>query len=265
MVRFVSLSSGSNGNCYYIGNERCAFLIDAGIGPRTIKKRLASHDLSLGSVRFVLVTHEHIDHIKSVGMLAEKMKLPVYATRKLHSVLAYHFCTRGRLSGCIRHTALGEWSEVDDIKFTPFAVPHDAAETVGYHIEIDGVRFTFATDVGDITPELVKYASLANVLILESNYDEQMLANGSYTAHLKARISSGNGHLSNSKAAGLVRQVYSRQMKALFLCHLSENNNTPVLALNSIESALESVGALPGRDIIVEPLPRRTSSHVYTF
>ena len=201
MVRFVSLSSGSNGNCYYIGNERCAFLIDAGIGPRTIKKRLASHDLSLGSVRFVLVTHEHIDHIKSVGMLAEKMKLPVYATRKLHSVLAYHFCTRGRLSGCIRHTALGE----------------------------------------------------------------HMLTNGSYTAHLKARISSGNGHLSNSKAAGLVRQVYSRQMKALFLCHLSENNNTPVLALNSIESALESVGALPGRDIIVEPLPRRTSSHVYTF
>lgn len=265
MVKFISLSSGSNGNCYYIGNERSAFLIDAGIGPRTIKKRLAEHGIAMDSIKFILITHEHIDHIKSIGTLAERMKLPVYATKKLHSVLAYHCCTRGRLSGCVRYTENGSGNIIDDIEITPFTVPHDASETVGYHMVIDGVKITLATDVGDITPELVKYASDANVLILESNYDIQMLIDGHYSQHLKERIVSGNGHLSNDKAAELVKRVYNRELKAVFLCHLSENNNTPQLAVGSMKTMLDSIGVSPGRDLIVEPLPRRTASHVYTF
>lgn len=265
MVRFISLSSGSNGNCYYIGDEKRGFLIDAGIGPRTIKKRLSEHGVPMESIKFVLVTHDHIDHIKSVGIMAGRMKLPVYATRKLHSVLACHFCTRDRLSGCVCYTECGVVNLIDNVAVTPFIVPHDASETVGYHIVIDGVRITLVTDVGDITPDLVKYAEDAEVLVLESNYDTGMLLGGSYAPHLKERILSGNGHLSNSKAGELVKRIYNSELKALFLCHLSENNNTPQRALKSMSSALASIGVSVGKDIIVEPLPRRTASRMYTF
>lgn len=261
MVKFISLSSGSNGNCYYIGDEQTAFLIDAGIGPRTIKKRLIEHGIAIESLRFVLVTHDHIDHIKSLGILADRLNLPVYATEKLHRSLSIHFCTRGKLSGCARKTTLGEAFEYDNVMITPFEVPHDATETVGYHIDFNGVKFTFITDAGDITDDIIKYSSQANALIIESNYDLDMLLHGGYTPELKLRITKGNGHLSNEQCGSIIRRTYHKEMRSIFLCHLSENNNTPELAHKEISKALEEIGA----EAELVCLPRRMSSEVYCF
>ena len=261
MVKFISLSSGSNGNCYYIGDDKTAFLIDAGIGPRTIKKRLLEHNIPMESIRFVLVTHDHIDHIKSLGVLADRVNLPVYATEKLHRSLSTHFCTRGKLSGCARKTILDKVFEYDGVKITPFEVPHDATETVGYHIDFKGVKFTFITDVGDITENVIRYSSMANVLIIESNYDLDMLLGGGYTPELKLRITKGNGHLSNEQCASVIKRVYHKEMDSIFLCHLSENNNTPEIAYKTINRVLKSQNAKAR----LATLPRRMSSVAYTF
>ena len=265
MVKFFSLSSGSNGNCYYIGNEETGLLIDAGIGPRTIKKRLLEHGVSMDQVHFLLVTHDHIDHIKGVGMVAQKFYKPVYATEKLHASLDNHPCTRCRLSGCVRKTVPGEPSTYNGVTFIPFIVPHDATETVGYFIDFYGVKFTFLTDLGAVTDDVVKYCKMSQVVIFESNYDLDMLLGGSYTPELKVRIVQGHGHLSNEQAASAVKRFYHKEMTHLFLCHLSENNNTPAIAQNCIARALRSIGVETGKDIELVCLPRRSTSELYTF
>ncbi|MBR5855839.1 MAG: MBL fold metallo-hydrolase [Bacteroidales bacterium] len=265
MVKFFSLSSGSNGNCYYIGNEETGLLIDAGIGPRTIKKRLQEQGISMDNIDFLLVTHDHIDHIKGLGMVAQKYYKPVYATEKLHASLDNHPCTRCRLSGCVRKTLPGMPSSYKGVTFTPFVVPHDATETVGYHIDFYGKKFTFITDVGAVTDDVIKYCKMSQIVIFESNYDLDMLLAGSYTPELKVRIVQGQGHLSNEQAASAVKRFWHKNLTHLFLCHLSENNNTPALAHNAISAALRSAGAIPDKDTKLVCLPRRSTSEVYEF
>lgn len=262
MTRFVSLSSGSNGNCYYIGNDDVSFLIDVGIGGRTIRKRLSLLGIDIGDVDFVLVSHDHVDHIKYLGSFTEHYHKPVFATKELHRALDNHFCTRGRMSGCIKNTEAGVTSECLGVKFTPFRVPHDAHDTVGYHIDFFGTTFTFITDVGSVTDDVLKYCGMASHLIVESNYDPEMLRNGSYPVELQQRIRNGNGHLSNGQAAELLRQVASDRVQSVFLCHLSENNNTPELALESASAALREAGA---DHILLRALPRRTCSELFVF
>lgn len=263
MVKFFSLSSGSNGNCYYIGNGETALLIDAGIGPRTIKKRLAEHGIPIESIEFILITHDHIDHIKSLGVLVDRYKIPVYATERLHRALDDHSCTRGRLSGCVRKTVPGEAIGYKGVEFTPFIVPHDATETVGYFIDFYGARFTFLTDIGGMTDEVIAYSQKAKTLIFESNYDLDMLMRGSYSPDLKVRIMKGSGHLSNEQAASAIKRIYHKGLENIFLCHLSENNNTPELAYREIEKGLREIGIEAGKDVQLACLPRREVSPVY--
>ena len=265
MVKFFSLSSGSNGNCYYIGNEETALLIDSGIGPRAIKKRLMEYGVDIKKIEFILVSHDHIDHIKSLGIMAEKFTIPVYATAKLHQVLDRHSCTRNRLSGCVRVTTPGAPSEYKGATFTPFIVPHDATETVGYHIDFYGVKFTFLTDLGEVTDDVIKYCGASDVVILEANYDIDMLLQGDYSAELKSRILNGCGHLSNDQTASAVRRFYNKGIKNIFLCHLSENNNTPVKAFTEVRLALKAMGVEVGKDVGLECLPRRHVSKQYTY
>lgn len=265
MVKFFSLSSGSNGNCYYIGNEHTGLLIDAGIGPRTIKKRMQEHGLSVNDIEFVLVTHDHIDHIKSLGIVAQRFNVPVYATEKLHRSLDTHFCTRSRLSGCVRKTVLGEESLYKGVKFIPFEVPHDATQTVGYYIDFYGVPFVFITDIGAVTDEIIDYCRRARVLIIEANYDLDMLVNGLYSPLLKNRILNGSGHLSNEQCASAIKRIYNHNLESIFLCHLSENNNTPGIAYKTVASALTQIGVKVGSDVTLAALPRRESSLLYTF
>lgn len=262
MVRFLSLSSGSNGNCYYFGNDRTAFLIDIGIGTRTIKKRLAERGLSLDSVEAVFVTHDHLDHIKSLGTFTERLHKPVYVTRTLEKALRHHFCTAGKLKGCVHFLEEGKETKVgDSLWITPFVVPHDAAQTVGYHFTFDGERFTVMTDLGEVTDEAVRYASMADHLVVESNYDVDMLITGTYAPELKRRILLQHGHLSNEQTASLLRRAHHESLRDVYLCHLSANNNTPALAFESAQKTLGSVGSRAS----LHCLPRSCASELFTF
>ncbi|MBP5504556.1 MAG: MBL fold metallo-hydrolase [Bacteroidales bacterium] len=262
MTKFISLSSGSNGNCYYIGNDEVSLLIDLGIGGRTINRRLNAHDISLAKVDMVLVTHEHMDHIRYLGGFTERFHKVVFATEALHKVLERHFCTAGKLGGCVKETKPGVETECLGVRFTPFSVPHDAKDTVGYYIDFFGQTFTFVTDVGKVTDDVVKYCSKAAHLIVESNYDPGMLDTGPYTPELKKRIKEEHGHLSNEQTAELLRRSFHEGLRSVFLCHLSANNNTPSLAFESARVALNSVG---GEEVAVCALPRREASPLFIF
>ena len=276
MTRFVSLSSGSNGNCYYIGNEAFGILIDAGIGTRTIKKRLAERGLSVDSVRCVLVSHDHFDHIRSLGTFAERFQRPVYATAPCIAAFRRHYCTKGYLdAGRCRPLVPGEWLRLDGesaaggegVWVLPFSVPHDATDTVGFHIRFFGETFTFLTDVGDVTDDAVSYAAMAQHLIVEANYDPEMLRKGPYPPDLQARIRNGHGHLSNGQTADLVRRALTGDLlQDIFLCHLSENNNTPELALAAVSAVLPHplpASGAPGIRLVA--LPRREASELFTW
>ena len=262
MVRFISLSSGSNGNCYYIGNESVSLLIDMGIGPRTVARRLAAHDIALGKVDMVLVTHEHMDHIRYLGGFTQRFKKTVFVTERLHAVLSKHFATVGKLDGYVRETNPGEEMECLGVKFTPFQVPHDARDTGGYYIDFFGETFTVVTDVGMVTDDVVNYCSKAQHIIIESNYDPGMLVTGPYTPELKKRIAEEHGHLSNEQTADLIKRCYHPELESVFLCHLSANNNTHSIAFESARAALNSVG---GDEVTLYALPRREASPLFIY
>ena len=265
MVRFLSLSSGSNGNCYYIGNEFVALLIDAGVGGRTIKKRLLANGISHQSLKFILVTHDHIDHVRHLGSVAKNYNLPVFAPEKLHAALASNICTREYIAPFRKIVPVNEESEYFGVKFIPFEVPHDAVQTLGYFIDFLGVKIVVLTDLGDITDEAVEYCRVADYIVLESNYDLDMLLTGGYPPLLKSRISNGHGHLSNEKCADTLKKVYHKDLKHIFLCHLSENNNTPEKAYRSAYEALREIGAFESTEVKLNCLPRRSASDLFVF
>ena len=262
MISFLSLSSGSNGNCYYIGSEKVSLLIDMGVAPRTAARRLAAHDISLGKVDFVLLTHEHMDHIRFLGGFTQRFQKTIFATKKLHAVLRKHFATAGKLDGFVRETDPCVETECLGVKFTPFPVPHDAHDTVGYYIDFMGETFTVVTDVGMVTDDVVKYCSMAQHLIIESNYDPGMLVTGPYTPELKRRIAEEHGHLSNEQTADLIKKAFHPGLESVFLCHLSANNNTPSLAFESARAALNEVG---GEEVTLYALPRREASPLFIY
>lgn len=264
-VSFISLSSGSNGNSYWFSNREVSFLIDFGIGMRTARKRLAEHSVCLDNIDFVLVTHDHIDHIKHLGSLSERSFKPICATESLHKALNSHFVTRGKinLSKIIIESECQ--FEFNGVKITPFPVPHDGTDNYGYFINMSSIKIAVITDIGHVTDTVLKYASMADHLIIESNYDSAMLESGPYPKVLIDRISKGRGHLSNAETAEAVKKIFHKNLKTLLLCHLSANNNTPELALESTGMALLEKGAIPGVDLTLECLPRGRASRMYKF
>lgn len=265
MIEFISLSSGSNGNCYYLGNEETALLIDVGIGGRTIKKRLEDNGLSLSKVEMILVTHNHIDHIKYLGSVAEKLSVPVYAPAGIHQALDVHPCTKGMIKGCKRVIKKETFTQTKGIRFVAFDVPHDAVETVGYFIDFYGEKFVFMTDLGDVPESAMEYCRMADHLIIESNFDLDMLIRGNYSPELKKRIYEGKGHLSNDQCAHALKMILHPGLQSVYLCHLSENNNAPSLAYECASQAITSMGRVLGKDIKLFCLPRREASPLFTF
>lgn len=257
---FFSLGSGSSGNCYYLGNNRYGILIDAGIGPRITKKRLAEYGIDFSSISAVLITHDHYDHIKSVGYLGEKHHIPVYATRQVHQGIANSSLTKSRLNSSKRYIEKGMPFQIEDFKITAFDVPHDSIDNAGYFFEFNEHTLTLATDVGTITDEVAHYICKANHLIIESNYDEDMLKNGRYPYPLKQRITSGSGHLSNRQTAEFLAANYSSKLRNIWLCHLSGNNNHPELAYQTVEKQLTQKGIKVGTEVSLQVLKRNTLS-----
>jgi phosphoribosyl 1,2-cyclic phosphodiesterase len=153
--------------------------------------------------------------------------------------------------------------KLGDFLVTPFGVPHDSAGNVGYRIEAEGVVFCLMTDVGHVTEDMQRYIGEANYLVLESNYDKEMLQNGTYPQHLKVRIDGPMGHLSNHDCAEAIANYATSALRHVWLCHLSEENNHPVLALKTVEQILRSYGIIMGKDFQVEDLKRKTPSQLY--
>ena len=264
MIKFMSFSSGSCGNCYYLGNEEKGILIDAGVSLRRLKKTLMENGLDMDSFSAILVTHDHLDHIRHLGSFCKKIAKPVYTSAGIHAALAKHTFTADHLASCRNVLAEGEWNDVAGMKVRYFVVPHDATQTVGYAIELEGRRFVIMTDVGRMTDEAVEYARTADTVVVESNYDMDMLMSGPYTYELKMRIVQGCGHLSNDECASAIKRFHHPGLRNIFLCHLSENNNTRDLAFNCSLAALQELGVKKG-DLSLRCLPRQYPSPLFNL
>ena len=262
---FFSWASGSSGNCSAVGTSESGLLIDAGIGIRTIKKVLKDRAIDLSQIMAVLVTHDHADHIKTVGYLGEKLNIPVYSTAGVHRGIAKSRYVEETLTGSKRIIEKEIPFQIEDFTITAFQVPHDSTDSVGYYIEYGNHKFTIATDVGHITETVGEYICKANHLVLEANYDEEMLRFGSYPQFLKERITSPTGHLSNKEAAEYLATHYTPELKDIWLCHLSKDNNHPELAYKTVDIRLFDEGIRVGKDVSLVALKRTTPSDIYEF
>jgi len=261
-IRFQSFSSGSCGNCYFIGIEEegrieAALLLDAGVGPRSLKKHLAVSGLKPEDIDGILITHDHMDHVRSLGTLCKYLKKPVWTTETLHKVLSNSHFYREWFPSCGKILDDG-WNSLcgGRIMVKWFELPHDASQTVGYAMILDGFRFVLMTDLGRFTPQAKAFCSQADSVVIESNYDREMLIHGPYPEDLKRRISEGHGHLSNDECAEAIRSFDHDGLRSVFLCHLSDHNNTPQLAFEA------SRPSLPPEKRLV-PLPRQVPSPMF--
>ncbi len=220
----ASLNSGSNGNCYYVGNDTDAVLVDVGISCRETEKRMKLAGLNIKNVKAIFVSHEHGDHIRGVSTLANKYSLPVYITS----------LTANNGPILIKHLSktftAGEEVSIGSLKITAFAKQHDANDPHSFIISHNKTTVGVFTDIGIVCKEVIHYFKQCHAVFLESNYDENMLENGRYPIHLKNRIRGGQGHLSNKQALELFLQHRPPFMSHILLSHLSQENNDPQLA-----------------------------------
>ncbi len=266
MLKFICLGSGSSGNGYYLWTDSGGILIDAGLGIKTLKRHFQTFNLPVSQLLAVFITHDHADHIKSVGKLVSEYGLKVYATKLVHEGIGRNYCVSPRLHDADRVFLEKDVSfSIGDFVVTPFEVPHDSTDCVGYRIEACGVRFCLITDVGHVTDRIKEEVEAANYLVLESNHDHEMLMSGPYPAYLKGRIAGPTGHLSNTEAAELLANSSSPVLRHVWLCHLSEENNHPELARKTVDGILRSYGIVPGVDFQVDVLRRKVPSEIYVL
>lgn len=227
-MRVISLQSGSNGNCIYVEAGGVRLLFDAGISGIQVEERLALHGRNPIGVDAVLVSHDHGDHSRSMGILNRKFGLPIYVTAE-----TYEAANRYQLGEIndLRHFAAGERLQFGKIVVETISTPHDAEDGVVFVVDDGKHRLGILTDLGHVFNGLADVIASLDAVLLESNYDPDMLANGSYPDWLKERITGPEGHISNFEAAELVLTAASKRMKWVCLGHLSQDNNTPNLAL----------------------------------
>ena len=290
-LTFVSFGSGSSGNCAYLGTPRGGILIDAGIREPVKYHRkkknperqdvltldqafdeLERNGVSRDMVKGVLLTHAHQDHMRCLYAAVSRCRCSVFCTMGVMSQMLQ----RCRISTRIRDHHVPIFKEIPfrvlDMEITPFETKHDV-KSVGFSIEYEGERFVVATDMGVITERAAYYMSRANYLMLECNYDRDMLINGKYAQMLKDRVMGEYGHLDNAVSARFVADNYHEDLRYVFLCHLSKDNNTEEIALTTMRQALQERGLSVGdgsnsadqssRDVQICALPRYTSSDFY--
>ena len=218
----TSLNSGSNGNCYYVGNNNEAVLIDVGISCREVEKRMSRLGLSMEKVKAIFISHEHSDHIKGVSVLSSKFKLPVYITRETLKQSRL-FLTQDLIRSFDSHQEI----EIGDLSVKAFPKLHDAADPYSFIVSGNGVKVGVLTDIGSACEHVIDNFKNCHAAFLEANYDEEMLERGSYPYYLKERITSSKGHLSNKQALEIFLLHKSEFMSHLILSHLSKENNCP--------------------------------------
>jgi phosphoribosyl 1,2-cyclic phosphodiesterase len=231
MIEICALASGSNGNCYYIGNDSDAILIDAGITCKQIFARMRDKFLDPEKLRAVFISHEHSDHVRGIRVLTKKLDIPAYLTRSTFKSL--YFTNQ---PDAIRYFEPGIPIDIASFTIHPFLKNHDATEPTSFRIESMGFSVGVFTDIGEPCANVIAHLNLCNALFLETNYDDKMLWEGSYPYYLKKRIGSEVGHLSNRQAFELLNEHAGEELQCVFLSHLSAENNTPQKAYEEIKS-----------------------------
>ena len=266
MLNFISFGSGSSGNCSLLYNETVAIMIDAGIGIRTIKKYFNQYGINISKIKGILITHNHADHISSASRLSSYLNVNLYVSPLVFSKITQ---MHGRYKIDKTQMTIIEYGcvfEMDDFIITPFKLPHDAADNYGYSIEYQSEIFTFMTDIGRPTDEVERFVKMSNYLIIEADYDPDLLArNPKYDYLLKARISGGYGHLSNYQTSQILYDNFHDNLSFIALCHLSQENNNPELVSSIIKNKLAEKNKYDGIDYKLAVLNRDQVSGPWTL
>lgn len=261
-MKFFVISSGSSGNCCYIEENGRAILIDCGVSLRTISVSLAEYGEDISKVKSILITHEHNDHIRGLGTAARRLGAEVFVHEK---TAAYISEILGKEKGSCKLTSFSEEFETAGFGVGFLPLYHDSSFCTGYRIVGKEGVYVSLTDTGILPEGAEDFVRNADTLLLESNYDEDMLVRGSYPTALKRRISGKNGHLSNLQAAAMLAGCPNLNVGRVILGHLSENNNSAELAFDAAEKTLSAEGVTEGKDIGLEVIPhgkRRVMTNV---
>jgi phosphoribosyl 1,2-cyclic phosphodiesterase len=259
--RVCSLSSGSDGNATYIGTSRTNILVDVGLTLKDTIDALQSIDVSPYDLDAILISHEHVDHIRSAGALSRKFDIPVYANQETWKAMQQKVGDIASHNVRIFYTGMDFY--INDINIQSYAVPHDAAEPVGFCFYSGNKKISIVTDLGHTNTSIIKMVQDSDLILLEANHDVHMLQMGPYPWPLKKRIMGKYGHLSNEQAGmALVEMLKDRTMYVL-LAHLSQENNLPALAYETVTSILVSNGIKPGKDVVIDLTYRNGISSFY--
>ena len=235
MFKFCTLYSGSSGNCSFAQTDSTKILIDAGQSAKKIEEALSSIDIDPFSINGILVTHEHSDHVKGLGVLSKKFHIPVYANLETWNAMENQ---REKIEdNNIKFFSFNKFS-IGDIDVNPFSIPHDAANPCGFNIYNNDKKMSIATDIGHINKEILNNLLDSNFLLLEANYEPEVLRYSKYPYLLKSRISGPNGHLSNIDAGKTISYLVNRGLNKVMLGHLSHENNFPELAYKTVVEQL---------------------------
>ena len=239
-MKLYSIASGSSGNCIYAGDDERGFLVDVGTSFKKIREGLCDQGLSLDRLEGILITHEHSDHIAGLGALLRKVPVPVYATADTIGKI-WEKCNMNNVSPELFHSIRsGEEFEVSDYRIRSFPISHDAVDPVCYTLQKDRAKVGIATDMGIYDDGIIENLGDCDAVLLEANHDINLLQVGPYPYALKMRILGNLGHLSNDASARLIREIVHQGLKTVILGHLSEQNNFPELAYNTVAYELES-------------------------
>lgn len=265
-MRTFSLASGSSGNCIYVEYKDTKILVDAGISCKQIVDLLRDKDIDINSINALLVTHEHSDHIKSALSVSKKFDIPIYTNQDTFKYILGKSRSKTISSDSVRHHLIqtGDCFDIGDLFIHSFKLSHDAIDPVGFRIESDNASLSILTDCGEVKPEIISIIENSDLVYLEANYDPNMLIEGPYPYVLKRRILSELGHLSNLDAAFALGKLIKSGTKTILLSHLSEKNNLPKLAYDTVVCGAKAQGILVDRDFKMDVSLRYRPSKMRT-
>lgn len=260
-MEFCSLYSGSSGNCLYVGSEKTKILIDAGLSGKKIEAALSDRNINPKEIKGIVVTHEHSDHTKGIGVLSRRFNIPIFANTNTWKAM---YKSLGKISD-ENIKVFGNYKsfEIGDVTVSPFQIPHDAVEPCGYSFIKGKKKITIATDIGYFTDNIKSNLKDSDLILLESNHDVDMLKVGPYPYELKRRVLSDVGHLSNENAGKAILEVLGSKMKNILLGHLSDTNNYPCLAHETVVSVLKMEGVKVGDGFDLDVVTREEPTKIY--
>ena len=256
MFKYCSLYSGSSGNSFFVQSDTTNLIIDAGVSLKKISTALEEININIKSINAILVTHDHIDHTKGLALLSNKYNIPVYANKKTWKAIPDISDKISKEN--IKVFTMSKSFYIGDIKILPFNIPHDAADPCGFNLYNSSKKISIATDIGHVSKELLEHLKNSSSVLLEANYDPEILKCSKYPFLLKQRILSDTGHLSNLSAAKTLSNLYSSGLRNALLIHLSKENNFPELVYETVKNE-----TLNCKNLTIDIAPRDKPSKLF--